>query len=89
MSRVDHWRIHKLCNGNRIKSGTLGNTRHKVHKISDRYPTKGISQFHKLEWNNKRKMSGKPMLRRVNLVRVHMQYGKQIIRIMEVKNHEN
>ena len=89
MSRVDHWRIHKLCNGNRIKSGALGNTRHKVHKISDRYPTKGISQFNKLEWNNKRKMLGKPMLRRVNLVRVHMQYGKQIIRIMEAKNNEN
>ena len=89
MSRVDHWKIHKLCKGNRMKSGTLGNTRHKVHKISDRYPTKGISQFHKLEWNNKRKMAGKPMLRRVHLVRVHMQYGKQIIRIMEVKNNEN
>ena len=89
MSKVDHWRIHKLCDGNRIKSGTLGNTRHKVHKISDRYPTRGISQFHKLEWNNSRKMLGKPMLRRVHLVRVHMQYGKQIIRIMEVKNHEN
>ena len=89
MSRVDHWRIHKLCDGNRMKSGTLGNTRHKVHKISDRYPTKGISQFHKLEWNDKRKMAGKPMLRRVHLVRVHMQYGKKIIRIMEVKNHEN
>lgn len=53
MSRVDHWRIHKLCNGDRMKSGALSNTRHKVHKISDRYPTKGISQFHKLEWNNK------------------------------------
>ena len=72
MSRVDHWRIHKLCNSNRIKSGTLGNARHKFHKFSDRYPTKGISQFHKLERNNKRKMA-----------------GKQIIRIMEVKNHEN
>ena len=89
MSRVDHWKIHKLCNGSRMKSGILGNIRHKVHKISDRYPTKGISQFHKLEWNNKRKMAGKPILRRVHLVRVHMQYGKQIIRIMEVKNHEN
>ena len=89
MSRVDHWKIHKLCDGNRMKSGTLGNVRHKVHKISDRYPTKGISQFHKLEWNNKRKMLGEPMLRRVHLVRVHMQYGKHIIRIMEVKNHEN
>ena len=89
MSRVDHWRNHKLCNSIRMKSGTLGNTRHKVHKISDRYPTKGISQFHKLEWNNKRKMLGKPMLRRVHLVRAHMQYGKQIIRIMEVKNNEN
>ena len=89
MSRVDYWRIHKLCNGNRMKSGTLGNIRHKVHKISDRYPTKCISQFHKLEWNNKRKMLGEPMLRRINLVRVHMQYGKPIIRIMEVKNNEN
>ena len=89
MSRVDHWRIHKLCNSKRMKSGTLGNIRHKVHKISDRYPTKGISQFHKLEWNDKRKMAGKPMLRRVHLVRVHMQYGKKIIRIMEVKNNEN
>ena len=89
MSRVDHWRINKLCNGKRMKSGTLGNIRHKVHKISDRYPTKGISQFHKLEFNNMRKMTGEPMLRRVHLVRVHMQYGKKIIRIMEVKNHEN
>ena len=79
MSRVDHWRIHKLCNCNRIKSGTLGYTRHKVHKISDRYPTKGISQFHKLEWNNSRKMLGKPMLRRVHLVRARMQYGKKIL----------
>ena len=89
MSRVDHWRIHKLCKGNRIKSGKLGNVRHKVHKISDRYPTKGISQFHKLEWNNKRKMLCKPMLRRVNLVRARMQYGKKILKDMEVKNHEN
>ena len=89
MSRVDHWRIHKLCNGNRIKSGALGNTRHKVHKISDRYQTKCISQFHKLEWNNARKMAGEPMLRRVHLVRVHMRYGKKIIRIMEAKNNEN
>ena len=79
MSRVDHWKIHKLCNGNRIKYGTLGNIRHKVHKISDRYPTKGISQFHKLEWNNKRKMLGKPMLRRVNLVHAHIKYGKKIL----------
>ena len=84
MSRVDHWRIHKLCNGKRMKSGALGNTRHKVHKISDRYPIKDISQY-----NNKRKMIGKSMLRRVHLVRVHKQYGKQIIRIMEVKNNEN
>ena len=53
MSRVDHWRISSRHNSNRMKSGTLGNIRHKVHKISDRYPTKGISQFDKLEWNNK------------------------------------
>ena len=88
MSRVDYWRISRLHKGSRMKSGTLGNIRHKVHKISDRYPTKGISQFHKLEWNNKRKMLGEPMLRRVHLARVHMQYRKQIIRIMEVKNNE-
>ena len=89
MSRVDHWIIKRKRNHNRIKSGRLGNIRHKVHKISDRYPTKGISQFHKLEWNNKRKMLGEPMLRRVHLVRAHMQYGKHIIRIMEVKNNED
>ena len=89
MSRVDHWRISSRHNSNRIKSGTLGNIRHKVHKISDRYPTKGISQFHKLEWNNKHKMLGKPMLRRVYLVRARMQYGKKILKDMEVKNHEN
>ena len=79
MSRVDHWRISRLHKGNRIKSGALGNTRHKVHKISDRYPTKGISQFHKLEWNNARKMLGEPMLRRVHLVRARIQYGKKIL----------
>ena len=89
MSRVDHWRISRLHKRNRMKSGTLGNIRHKVHKISDIYPTKGVSQFRKLEWHNKRKMLGEPMLRRVHLARVHMQYRKQIIRIMEVKNHEN
>ena len=89
MSRVDHWRIHKLFNGNRMKSGALSNTRHKVHKISDRYPTKGISQFHKLEWNNKRKIAGKPMLRRVHLVRAHIQYGKKILKNSEAKNNEN
>ena len=84
MSRIDHWRIHKLYNGNRIKSGTLGNTRHKVHKISDRYPTRGISQFHKLEWNNNRKMLGKPMLRRVHLVRAHIQHRKKILNGMHM-----
>ena len=89
MSRVDHWRIYSRHNSNRMKSGALGNVRHKVHKISDRYPTKGISQFHKLEWNNKRKMLCKPMLRRVNLVRVRMQYGKKILKDMEAKNNEN
>ena len=89
MSRVDHWRISSRHNSNRMKSGTLGNVRHKVNKISDRYPTKGISQFHKLEWNNKRKMLCKPMLRRVNLVRARMQYYKKILKDAEVKNHEN
>ena len=77
MSRVDHWRIHKLCKGKRMKSGTLGNARHKVHK---------------LEWNNKRKMLGKPMLRRVHLVRARIQYGKKILNGMYMyggKNNEN
>ena len=89
MSRVDHWRISIRHNSNRIKSDKLGNIRHKVHKISDRYPTKGISQFHKLEWSNKRKMLGEPMLRRVHLVRARMQYEKKILKNMEVKNNEN
>lgn len=89
MSRVDHWRISSIHNSNRMKSGTLGNIRHKVHKISDRYPTKGISQFHKLEWNNKRKMLDDPMLRRVHLVRVLIQHRKKILKDSEVKNHEN
>ena len=89
MSRVDHWVVPRKRYRNRIKSGTLGNIRHKVHKISDRYQTKYISKFHKLEWNNKRKMLGEPMLRRVHLVRARMQYGKKILKNMEVKNHEN
>ena len=82
MSRVDHWRIHKLYNSNRMKSGTLGNTRHKVHKISDRYQTKCISQFSKLEFNNIRKMTGEPMLRRVHLVRARIQCYKKIRNVM-------
>ena len=73
MSRVDHWIIPRKRNRNRIKSGKLGNARHNVKKGT----------------NNARKMLGEPMLRRIHLVRVHMQYGKQIIRIMEVKNNEN
>ena len=89
MSRVDYWRISSKRNSNRIKSGTLGNVRHKVHKISDRYPTKYISKFHKLEWNNKRKMLGEPMLRRIHLVRAHAQYYKKILKNAEVENHEN
>ena len=92
MSRVDHWRISSRHSSNIMKYGALGNIRHKVHKISDRYPTKGISQFHKLEWNNARKMIGKPMLRRVHLVRARIQYGKKILNgtyMYGGKNHEN
>ena len=89
MSRVDHWRIHKLCNGNRIKSGTLGNERHNVRKIMDGYFHKSKYTRSPLSTNNKRKMLGKPMLRRVNLVRARMQYEKKILKDMEVKNHEN
>ena len=77
MSRVDHWRINKICNSNRIKSGTLGNERHRVHKILDGYFHKSKYSRSPLSTNNKRKMLGKPMLRRVNLVRARMQYEKK------------
>lgn len=76
MSRVDHWRIHKLCNGNRMKSGTLGNTRQNVHKILDGYFHKSKYSRSPVSTNNKRKMLGKPMLRRVNLVRARMHIRK-------------
>ena len=88
MSRVDHWRIHKLCNSKRMKSGTLGNERHKVHKILDGYFHKSKYSRSPLSTNNKRKMLGNPMLRRVNLVRASMQYEKKILKDSEVKNHE-
>ena len=88
MSRVDHWRISSK-NNNRMKSGTLGNERRNVRKIIDGYFHKSKYSRSPISTNNKRKMLGKPMLRRVNLVRARMQYGKQIIRIMEVKNNEN
>ena len=42
--------------------------------------------------NNARKMLGKPMLRRVHLVRTRIQYGKKILNGMYMyggKNHEN
>ena len=89
MSRVDHWRIHKLCNSNRMKSGTLGNERRNVRKIMDGYFHKSKYSRSPLSTNNKRKMLGKPMLRRVNLVRARMQYYKKNLKDMEVKNHEN
>lgn len=89
MSRVDHWRIHKLCNGNRMKSGTLGNKRRRVRKILDGYFHKSKYTQSPLSTNNKRKMLGVPMLRRVHLVRARMQYGKKILKDMEVKNNEN
>ena len=89
MSRVDHWRIHKIHNSNRMKSGALSNTRHKVHKICDGYFHKSKYSLTLLDTNNKRKMLCKPMLRRVHLVRARMRYGKKILKDMEVKNHEN
>ena len=89
MSRVDHWRIQKLCNSNRMKSGTLGNERRNVRKIMDGYFHKSKYSRSPLSTNNKRKMLGKPMLRRVNLVRAHSQYYKKILKDSEVKNHEN
>ena len=89
MSRVDHWRIHKIHNSNRIKSGTLGNERRNVRKIIDGYFHKSKYSRSPISTNNKRKMLCKPMLRRVNLVRARMQYGKKILKDMEVKNNEN
>ena len=82
MSRVDHWRIHKLHNSNRMKSGTLGNARHKVRKITDGYFHKSKYSLSPLSTNNKRKMLGEPMLRRVNLMRARMQYDKKILKNM-------
>ena len=76
MSRVDHWKIHKIHNSNRIKSGTLGICRRNVRKIMDGYFHKSKYSRSPLSTNNKRKMLCKPMLRRVNLVRASMRYGK-------------
>ena len=77
MSRVDHWRIQKLCHSDRMKSGTLGKKRRNVRKILDGYFHKSKYSRSLLSTNNKRKMLGKPMLRRVNLVRARMQYEKK------------
>ena len=89
MSRVDHWRIPRVHKGNRIKSGTLGNERRNVRKILDGYFHKSKYSRSPISTNNKRKMLGKPMLRRVNLVHARMRYGKKILNDIEVKNHEN
>ena len=72
MSRVDKWVIPRKRYRNRIKSGKLGNVRHNVTKVlNGRTGCKGT--------NNARKMLGKPMLRRVHLVRARIQYGKKIL----------
>ena len=72
MSRVDHWIIPSKRYRNRIKSGKLGNVRHDVSKVLNGRP--GCKRT-----NNARKMLGKPMLRRVHLVRARMQYVKKIL----------
>ena len=72
MSRVDLWIIPRKRNRNRIKSGKLGNVRHNVKKVLNGRP--GCKHA-----NNARKMIGKPMLRRVHLVRARIQYGKKIL----------
>lgn len=83
MSRVDHWRINKIHNSNRMKSGKLGNVRHNIKKVLNGRP--GCKNT-----NNARKILGKPMLRRVHLVRARIQYGKKILNGMYGgKNHEN
>ena len=72
MSRVDKWVIPRKRYRNRIKSGKLGNVRHNVTKVlNGRTGCK--------DTNNARKMLGKPMLRRVHLVRARIQYGKKIL----------
>ena len=72
MSRADHWVIPRKRNRNRIKSGKLGNVRHNVTKVlKGSTGCKGI--------NNARKMLGKPMLRRVHVVRTRIQYSKKIL----------
>ena len=77
MSRVDKWVIPRKRYRNRIKSGKLGNVRHNVTKVlNGRTGCKGT--------NNARKMLGKPMLRRVHLVRARIQYGKKIINGMDM-----
>ena len=75
MSRVDQWIIPRKRNRNRIKSGKLGNARHNVKEVLNGRP--GCKHT-----NNARKMLGKPMLRRVHLVRTRIQYGKKILNCM-------
>ena len=85
MSRVDLWVIPRKRYRNRIKSGKLGNVRHNVTKVLN--GRTGCKRT-----NNARKMLGKPMLRRVHLVRARIQYGKKILNGMYMyggKNHEN
>ena len=85
MSRVDKWVIPRKRYRNRIKSGKLGNVRHNIKKVLNGRP--GCKNT-----NNARKMLGKPMLRRVHLVRARMQYGKKILNGVYMyggKNHEN
>ena len=85
MSRVDHWVIPRKLYRNRIKSGKLGNVRHNVTKVLN--GRTGCKRT-----NNARKMLGKPMLRRVHLVRARIKYGKKILNgtyMYGGKNHEN
>ena len=81
MSRVDHWRIYKICNSNRMKSGTLANVKCHYRKVSHR--------SNRSYTNNARKMIGETTKRYVHLVRVLIQHRKKILNDMEVKNHEN
>ena len=72
MSRVDHWVIPRKRNRNRIKSGKLGNIRHKVTKVLN--GRTGCKRT-----NNARKMLGEPMRRHVHLIRARIQYDKKIL----------
>ena len=72
MSRVDHWRIHKIHNSNRMKSGTLGNESRNVSKIMDGY-------FHKSKYSD-----DLGILKKIDVVVKQLKYCYGIVRSTSV-----